>query len=246
MDPERIIRIAIAGWVLVLSSVVHFWIFGGDPAALVESIPSNQLVQAAAAVLVSIAAGPVLGLFVSGWTALCRSWQYHLPSKTDEAEQVFVALQRLLPNRAIREELDNVRADFVATIASGKEPHLGDLKRNLEPFITFIFHRTADSSVVEFCTRRWTLFWMWANSIFALLIGVPLGLLGRLWADRGSATYWREFDGWRIGVEILVLLSVVPGVLQGWRLRSENEKMLRQWLFTVSDVPARDQLKFIL
>jgi hypothetical protein len=165
MDSERIVRLTVAGWALLLSWYGQKWILG-EP-----SWPSfDDSNRALATIVAAFAASPILGFMISAvahfglWILRGNDPQFDVPLEPN-ARAIFVkGLTSIFPYDAGRiKEIANKEWVGVPT----NWPQRWKRRRKdekLRPYVDFGYHAKVPEQVLAYTTRRWTLYWMYLNT----------------------------------------------------------------------------------
>jgi hypothetical protein len=236
VDTNRLIRLSVAGWAVLISWPVQRWALGAD-FAFVATLLKQPVAAAIATTSVALLASPFLGLFVSLIADFALRQvkggkvQFDAP-KGEELQDFTRALVRLLP--ASHRSLELLRTEISARTtgvpagALGRIRHRRKLKKatdSLEPYFNLLFHGKATTSLIDYATRRWTAYWMYANSLCGVLLGTLLAACtsGAFIARPSRPSLWF--------LEITVGLLLIFGIrsrLVG--LRTEIADVTRLWL----------------
>lgn len=234
MDPDRLIRLTAAGWAFILTWLLQLWILGFDFSELASKLSQMEsFSNALLGFLIAVTAGPVLGFILStfsyGILRVIRGGEpeFDLPSQ-EGFPPYATALRQLLPDTQIQEVLSAIEEDTISNPPKSKRKK----KENIDQLIRYfnlLFHTRAPSTLIQYCTRRWTIYWMVANSICALTIGIIFGVFtaGDFW-NRHCVSIFNE----RYLVSLFMLLFVVMGLLRINRIPKEIYSIAWLWLLT--------------
>jgi hypothetical protein len=238
VDANRLIRLTVAGWALILSWPLQMWVLGADLAWLGKLLTSLQtLPQATAIVLVGLAASPFLGLFVSSFAGFVirkyrgGSAQFDVPSDADQLRRFLAALSRLLTSVQTRKELKEIEEAFRAKSSPTPmtDRQVKSHTDKFERYFNLLCHTQAPQTLIDYTTRRWTTYWMYANSICAILIATGLSLIT-------AGPFWRRDQALTpAAIELLVILFVVFGLRELETMRQQILEMAWQWLYETAE-----------
>ena len=231
MDTNRLIRLTVAGWGLVLSWIFHLWILGAY-------VPIQTVLSGAVAPLVvGLMVGPFLGFLISSVAAfvvrlyLGGSIQFDIPS--EKRFRFVEALQRLMPE--VRIELMDSLNKWPPNLGDNSESRWRRFKSrrqdrsysdDFEPYFNLLYHTRAPATLIEYTTRRWTIYWMSLNSASAMLIGAVVALLtaGDFWNRRLALCH--------VLLEVLIVIVVVAVSSRLRHLPREIGDVAQLWLYS--------------
>ncbi len=218
MDTSRIFRLTVPGWAFILFTALQSWILGKDVGAIIQGLPTGP-----ANIIVGLAAGPVVGFVISAFAnAILNFFLPEFVAPHDEGFQRFQeALRVLVPWRS-RPELDAI----LTTESTGNWRAIRKRDRKLKPFFNLLVHTRAPLTFIEYSTRRWTMYWMYANTITAFLFSTVLSL-------KVSGAYCERSPDWflRFPIEIALLLFMGIGIWKIISLHREIRKIAWLWLY---------------
>jgi hypothetical protein len=226
MEANRLIRFTVAGWAVILFWPLQAWIIGYIPDSFeaifkqLQSFPS-----AAATVLISLMASPVIGFVVStfayGVMTLIRP-EFVVP-REPEFQRFLNALRRLSPTNESRRALD-------AVVNSRHWCRWYQVRRRnfqIMAHFNLNLHTLAEKPFIDYSTRRWTIYWMYANSICALFIGTILALLPSF--DFSNRTFEIAPRG---VIELLLVFFVIIGCWRIHKIHREIYEIAWLWLYS--------------
>ena len=190
----------------------------GDSGWIAKTINTpTSLSSGVAAILIAIAAGPVLGFVVSSFAFVIVDFfwpEFDIPKDDKELQRFERSLSDLLVSK---------------TLVPPREA--GSFRRRhravqLKSYFNLLFHSQAMPQLVEYTTRRWTVYWMYANSIAAF----GLATVFAIFTSDQPLVRCIEFDI-RFWVEIAFLLFVIFGIVRLIRLRREIFDIAWIWLY---------------
>lgn len=236
METDRLIRFTVAGWGLLLSWLFHLWILGSpNVEALIKGI-SGTLV-------VGLMSGPFLGFMISVIAEqILRCWRGGSTTlsiiETPEELFRFVSdLKKLLPEMS--SELDKIYGDMpcefrVTTCSTAswnwrkRRRFIKNAKR-FEAYFNFLHHSKNPEPILKFNTRRWTIYWMSLNSLWAIFIGAVCAFI------TAGDFHGRHFFPNRFFMEVPIIIAFV---LLWWKhrdRRDEINRIARLWLYSKAE-----------
>lgn len=204
MDANRLIRFSVAGWAFALVWPLQAWILGADFTPITETFTRIQtLPQGIAVVLVGVAAGPILGFVVSTLAYIVTNRvhpEFKVPEAPEEFQRFESSLEALIPAREVRNSLQQI----ANSVKPGAKHGIRQRNKEIEAYFNLLFHTRAPSTLIDYTARRWTMYWMYANSLCALTIATLFALFtsGKFW-ERGLVLDPRSL------IEIILVLFVV-------------------------------------
>lgn len=226
MDGNRVVRFSVAGWAFIIFIPLHYWIIVGNLTPISDLLTTGQGVPTAvAALIVGIATSPLLGFVISTFayrTITALSPEFIVPTRNEDFDRFTLALRRLHPSREVADTLERILQETPNDTWRNKRK----LQRQLMPFFNMLVHTIAPTSFVDYSTRRWTLYWMYANSICAFVLAFLAAWI------IASPPWFRPlvFDD-RILVECLLLVFVGLGIYRIQQLKHEIYEIAWLWLF---------------
>jgi hypothetical protein len=218
MDTSRIFRLTVPGWAFILFTALQSWIFGKDVGSLFQGLPTGP-----ANIIVGLAAGPVVGLIISAFSTATLHFLHPeiVVPRDSNAERFLTGLRALIHWRSLP-ELD-------AIIRSGGAVGWRARRRRdiqVKPILNLIVHTRAPASFIEYTTRRWTMYWMYANTVAAFLVATLLSFMI-------SGPYSNRSADWllRIPVEVVLLLFTVIGIWNIVSPQREIREIVMLWLY---------------
>lgn len=229
MDADRIYRLSVAGWGLILFWAIHMWAFGEDPLALVSSGAQSAAI---ARVLVGLAGGPVIGFLVSALVDGVKELRYPDVRIPDQRFDDFKKDLKHLSASKLRGEIEMLKKS--SEIADRKPRR--ENKRLLALHVNLVIHTRASESFLAFTTRRWTLFRMYANGIGAFILALVVALFtSELVCNLCRGVHYHiEYDE-RILIEVLLGSFVVIGSIRMRKLHKEINEIVCLWFRTEAE-----------
>ena len=242
MDNNRLTRFTVAGWAFVLSCPLQAWIFGVDFNLVISSLPNTQsLAAAVAAVIVALTAGPILGFvmntFAYGIICLYRGGdpEFDVPKPDKDFSQFISVLQKQFPLPETKTDINKIVLSIQNTSSYNwwqfwiRRKHKKNID-NLIPYFNVQFHDKASSTLIEYATRRWTIYWMYANSICAIICGTILAFI------TSGNTLNREFVfDTKIYIEISLVTFIAFGIWSMIRIPKQIFSVAFMWLYSAND-----------
>jgi hypothetical protein len=235
LDANRIARFTVAGWAFILSWTLHLWMLGTDFSAVTGGLSSvGSLPTAIAGVLVGLAASPILGFIISSFayaiTRLLRGGdaEFDVPRPREDFTRFLDSLTALLPTDESKSSLSAIIPP--ETVAKSWW-HRRKFQKGIDallPYFNLLFHTRAPSILIEYTTRRWTIYWIYANSICALVIGIFFALLtsGNFFA-RSPVSFWDV----RYLIEAALACFIILGFARMHQIRKQIYDIAWLWLY---------------
>jgi len=184
MDANRITRFTVAGWAFLIAWFLQLWILGYNFTPILQSISNAQSLPAGVgAVLVGVAAGPILGFVFSTFSFAALRYirggepEFDVP-EGDEFNRYSKSLKALLPTE--RRQLDELLRIVETNNIRGSWQQDRRRKKEVDaliPYFNLLFHSRAPSTLIDYASRRWTIYWMSVNSICSTILGILFALL---------------------------------------------------------------------
>ena len=238
MDTNRLTRFTVAGWAFALSWPLQSWIFGIDfNLALSDFSNTQPLITAVAAILIALTAGPILGFimntFAYGIMCLYRGGdpEFNVPDSEEAFKQYIRILQNLNPMQEIKNSIGNIAISIHKTSGSKwwqlrrRRLHKKHIDK-LIPYFNVQFHGLAPSTLIEHATRRWTIYWMYANSICAMISGTLFAF-----ATSGDVLNREITFDHKFWIEIALGVFVSFGIWSMVRIPKQIYALVFSWLY---------------
>jgi hypothetical protein len=236
METDRLIRFTVAGWGLLASWIFHLWILG-SPAV-------EDLIKGINGTLVAgFMSGPFLGFMISVIAEkILRWWRggsitLSIIETPEELFRFVSDLKKLLPEMS--SELDKIYGDMPCEfrVTTCGTPSWGCCKRKrfiksakrFEAYFNFLHHSMNPQSILKFNTRRWTVYWMSLNSLWAIFIGAICAVL------TAGKFHQRPPDYLHCIMEGLIIIGFWLLLRKNGDRRDEINKIARLWLYSEAE-----------
>ena len=228
MDTNRIFRFTVAGWALLTAYAIQLWVLGFDlPLLYRPPAGAQSFLGAIGSVIVGAAASPFLGFLVSSVAEPILRWCRGGDAQFDVAGPI--AVQELVADiRVLLPEWESELAsigDKLGCLDWSKRRQAREQCDELMRYVNVAYHTHAPAALIEYTTRRWTLYWMYANSLCAFVLASAAAAL-TAWP------FWtRTIDLRRVLLEIgLALFIVFAAVPRLGTLSADVSATVKIWL----------------
>lgn len=243
MDDSRVFRISVSGSILIISTLINYWIIGGEYSDFGISMDNiDNLI----AVIIAIASSPVVGFTFSTITVsmlqLIYGYKLHFlfPNKSGERKHFFENLLKLSysqqqKNRIIilKKKLSSKPLSSIALLINRKDRfYLREVFNSFELVIKI----HAQKDIIDYMVRRWNIFWTHVNNIACLCYGFIIALILRFHYDHEQSLKISDYDisFIRFLASFPIIVYVIAGLWQLMHARNSAVRYENRWLTETS------------
>lgn len=252
MDAERLIRFTIPGWFFIFSLIFHYWAITGEIPCFIFNLISKDN-TAILSVLIALASSPGLGFITATignrilhLLSILSNYlfgSYHpflfkLPNR-DEYNRYFDALRINLPNhrQEVWESESSLRCPTNASGINSQDSNYRNNIKELHILFNLALRLKCPRALSAYVLRRWNIFWMHINIIFAILLGFTLALFLLKYTDKDLSASFKLFCQTYYYLEIPILVYFGFAIWHLYEARKEAVEIEYKWLLnTVTDL----------
>jgi hypothetical protein len=244
MDADRLIRYTIHGLFFIFSLIFHYWAITGEIPCFILNLVSKDS-SAILSFLVALASSPGLGLVTATIGNRILSFLFgprlifRIPTKEGERNWYFNALWINLPN--LRQEVLELESKLSYYINAGWQVKLlwyvwrRSLKK-IHLLFNLVLRMKSPPDLSKFVLRRWNIFWMHINIIFAILLGFILALILLKYTDKDLSASFKLFCQTYYYLEIPILVYFGLAIWHLHEARKEAIDIEYKWLLSTSSL----------